>query len=202
MQSTTKLKYLGLLLLLVACRPHQQALVVGRVQAAAQLATTEFTIDKLVYGTESKHIAWVVKLKEARFLAHSQAHIKTGIDIAQLQPGDVEVAGERISIMLPPVRVVNFSYPAEAMQLNRQASHLRTLFSRITVEEQEELFREAERDIRHSLQYLGLVKATQQQTRALLSALLHNLGYTEVYIRFKNDSLLLDEVLTPQNETI
>lgn len=181
-------------LLLTSCKDDKRGLVVGKIQKASDLATTEFTVNKLVHGTKTKKVAWVFNLSEARFLAYSQAKIKTGIELGRLSKDDIEINGDVISLTLPPVKVINFSYPPESFYLDSLISDPNQFLNKITVAEQEHFFREAELDIRNNLKYIGIVETTQQNTRILLSRLLSSLGYNEIYINFKNDSLIVDEV--------
>ena len=181
-------------MLFISCKEDKRGLVVGKIQKASELATTEFTVNKLVHGTKTKKIAWVFKLNEARFLAYSQAKIKTGIELGRLRKDDIEIEGDIISIMLPPVKVVNFSYPPESFYLDSLISDPNQFLNKISIEEQEYFFREAELDIRNNLKYIGIVETTQQNTRILLTRLLSSLGYNEIHINFKNDSLIVDEV--------
>ena len=38
-----------------SCKKNERALVVGKIQNASDLATTEFVIDKIVFGTKTKN---------------------------------------------------------------------------------------------------------------------------------------------------
>lgn len=176
------------LFLLVSCN-NRRALVVGKIQKASKLATAEFKVDKLVYGVKNKRILWVFKLNEAQFLAQSQAVIKAGINLEKLQEKDIEIKGNKINITLPPVEVINFSYPAESFKkvdlLTNDA-----FSTKINLEDQEKFFQDAEIDIRNSLKYMGIIETTRQKTRIMLEAMLQNLGYKEIYINFKDGELI------------
>ena len=166
----------------------------GKIQSASKLATTEFTVDKIVHGTKSKKVAWIIKLNEARFLAYSQAKIKTGIDLTEIQPEDIKIDKQSIQIKLPPVKVLNFSYPPDKFRIDEEVSDTRRFLNTISVEDQEKFFQDAEMDIRDNLQYMGIVETTQQHTKTLLTGLLKTLGYQEIYISFKNNELIIDKV--------
>ena len=62
--------FYAMILISSACN-NDRSLVVGKIRKSAQLATTQFTIDKLVYGTQNKKLLWVFNLNESRFLAQS-----------------------------------------------------------------------------------------------------------------------------------
>jgi len=170
-------------------------LVVGKIQQASKLSTTEFTVDKLVFGEKSKRILWVVKLKDAQFLAESQAKIKTGIDLQKIKEEDIDIDGNKINVLLPAVEVINFSYPAEKFKEIKYLSK-NVFSSKITLDDQEKFFQDAEIDIRNSMQYMNMVETTQNKTRTMLHAMLKNLGYKEIYIDFKEDKLI-NEIIEP-----
>jgi hypothetical protein len=176
-------------------------LVVGKIQNASDLATTEFTVDKIVHGTKTRKLSWFIKLSEARFLAYSQAKIKSGIDLSKISAEDIEIEDKRITLNLPPVKVINFSYPPSSFVEDSLISDTRAFLNTISIEDQEIFFRQAELDIRNNLAYMGIVETTQQHTRTLLIQLLKSLGYEEIYITFQSDALLIDQVnLLPAEE--
>lgn len=194
------LMLLALAVVLASCKRDNRGLVVGKVQAVSKLATTEFTVDKLIFGTKTKHIAWVIKLNETRFLAYSQAKIKTGIDLNKLSKHDIQINDKSIELRLPAVEVINLSYPADKFRMDYDISDIKKVMNKFTVYDQERLFREAEMDIRNSLKYMGLVETTQDKTRALLTGLLTGLGFNEIYISFDSNDLVVEEVLAEQNK--
>jgi hypothetical protein len=180
--------------LLCGCKKDERGLVVGKIQRASDLATTEFTVDKIVHGTKTKKLSWFIKLSEARFLAYSQAKIKAGIDLRQIAEQDIEIKEKRIVLRLPPVKVINFSYPPSSFVEDTLISDTRAFLNTINIEDQEEFFRQAELDIRNNLEFMGIVETTQEHTRTLLTRLLHSLGYDEVFISFKSNELQIDKV--------
>lgn len=189
---------IGILFLLViavtSCKKDRRALIVGKIHAASKLATTEFTIDKIVHGTKTKRLLWLVKLNEARFLAYSQAIVKAGIDLDKIEPSDIEIDKKKIVLKLPQVEVINFSYPPSKFRLDTEITNNK-LFNTISLEDQEEYFRQAELDIRNNLDYMGVVETTQQHTRSMLKGLLKSLGYQEIYIHFSDGPLVMDRVV-------
>jgi hypothetical protein len=188
------------LLLILSCERDRRGLVVGKIQEAAKLATTEFTIDKLVHGTKTKKIAWFIKLNETTFLAYSQANIKTGINLKRFKKDDIIIDGSTIEITLPPVEVINFSYPPEKFRLDERISETHKFLNTISIEDQEHFFRQAEIDIRNNLKYMGIVETTQEKTSALLTGLLRNLGYLEIHIGFQSDELIIDEIAVTEED--
>jgi len=178
---------------LIACEQDNRALVVGKIHKASKLATTEFTIDKIVHGTKEKKIGWFIRLNEARFIAYSKARVKAGIDLQKLSKEDIKISDKQIELQLPPVEVINFSYSPKDFVEDQTLSKNRFL-NKISVIDQEEFFRRAELDIRNNLIHMGIVETTQQKTRSMLITLLRSLEYEEIYIAFESDELIIDQV--------
>lgn len=178
----------AVLLMLTGCSPDR-GLVVGNIKKASKLATTEITIDKLVYGVKTKRLFWAVPLGEAQFVAHSQAIIKSGVDLQKLKLQDVSIDGSRISVKLPAVEVLNFSYPAERFYMDDQISG-NSFLNKISLRDQEQFFQDAETDIRNSLAFMNITETTEKKTRLMLEIMLRSMGYEEVYIDFHQGKLI------------
>lgn len=183
----------GIVVLLSSCKKDQPGLVVGKIHKASKLATTEFTIDKIVHGTKEKR--WIVKFGDAQFIAYSKAIVKAGVDLEKLSKDDIKIEDKSIELTLPPVEIINFSYPPQHFEKSDLSSN--SFGNKITVFDQEQFFRQAEVAIRENLQYMGIVETTQKRTRTMLRVLLESLGYQEIYIKFKNDKLIFDKVKDP-----
>lgn len=182
-----------LLTLLISCKRDTRGLVVGKIHKASKLATTEFTIDKIVHGTKTKKLGWFIKLSEARFIAYSKAKVKAGVNLQKLGKDDIEIDGRSISLRLPPIEVINFSYPPSDFVMDNNISK-NGWASKVTVFDQEEFFRQAEMDIRNNLEHMGIVETTQEKTRNMLTALLRSFDYEEIYIEFESNELIIDKV--------
>jgi hypothetical protein len=184
-----KIKFHGFLLasliiLLSSCKKDDRPLVVSKIQAAAKLATTEVMIEKFVFATKEKRLLFLVKLNDAYFAAHTEATVKLGIDLSKIRKEDIQITDKSISLTLPPVEVLNFSYPFEKFKEDSMIRDDATL-NKISVADIEEFYRQGEMDIRSNLQFMGLVDKTRTNTRVLLRGMLAGLGYEEIYIDFK-----------------
>lgn len=185
-----------------SCKKNERALVVGKIQNASDLATTEFVIDKIVFGTKTKKLA-LLKISEASFMAYSKARVKAGIDLSKIKEADIRIEDTKIHLELPPIEVINFSYPPSSFVEDSLISDPKVFLNKIDIRDQEEFFRLAELDIRENLRYMGIVRTTQNNTRQLFQILLSSLGYDEIYISFKSDDLIISKVnLLVDTETI
>lgn len=184
-----------LFVLATGCRDNK-GFVVGKIKKASKLSTTEFTMDKIVFGVKNRKLFWLVKISESQFVAYSKAVIKAGIDLEKLQQEDVKIEGKKIALLLPAVEIINFSYPAEKFERDSLISN-NTLLSKVSIADQESFFQDAETDIRNNLQYLGIVSLTEKKTAKMLDTMLRTLGYEEIYIDFKKSDTLIFEI-TPE----
>jgi hypothetical protein len=174
---------LTMLALCNGCTNNDGYHMVNAIRQTAQLATTETIVDKIVFGTSDKKLLGIIRLNEARFAAYSTATITTGIDLNKLRPDDIKIRGKRIELKLPPVEVLNFSYPFSKFRIDESITGNR-LFNKIDIFDQENFYRLAETDIRDNLPYSGIFEATEQKTRQLLYGLLKQAGYEEIYVTF------------------
>ena len=170
--------------MLLSCSRNDRSIVVSQVKSAAKLATTEFILNKTILATRDKKILLIIPLNAALFVAYTEAVVTTGVDVNKLKKEDIVIEGNSISIKLPPIEVINFSYPFDKYRIDKELSHDEFL-NKFTLEEHEELYRQSEIEIRSLLKQIGVVEQTEEKTRQLMENLLKNLGYTEVYIEFK-----------------
>nr|MBI1230116.1 DUF4230 domain-containing protein [Cytophagales bacterium] len=188
---------LSLLIAITGCEKDDRALIVGKIQQASDLVSSEVVVDKVVFGKKTRKV-FFVPINESSFLAYSQAKIKTGINLNNLTADDIKMEGTTITLTLPPIEVVNFSYPPSSFVEDSLISQPKKFLNTISLEDQEAFFRQAELDIRESLPYMGLVKSGQENTRKLMYTLLKSLGFEEIYITFKSNELLIPQVIVQE----
>jgi hypothetical protein len=182
-----------------ACKKDQRPLVVSKIQAAAKLATTQVVIDKYIFATKEKSLLHIIRINEAYYAARSEATVKLGIDLDKIRKDDITIKDNTITVVLPPVEVLNFSYPFEKFETDHLVSQNK-VFNKINAFDIEEYFRQGETDIRANLDYMGLIGTTQQNTRRMLRMMLAGLGYQEIYIEFSKQDKLVGAVLEPEPE--
>lgn len=171
-----------------ACGPKRH-FVVSKVRNAAKLATTETIIDKVVVGTKTKKVLRLLRISEANFVAHTEATVKTGIDLEKLSEDDIVIDGNKITVTLPSVEVLDFQYPFNKFRIDSAITG-NAFLNRFDIVDYEEFYRMAELDIRENLQYTGVIQQTRTNTERMMRGLLANLGYDEIYISFKEQKPL------------
>lgn len=182
---------LSLLLAVSACkRMPDRPRVVGEIKSVAQLATLEAVLTKVVIGNRQKKLLMgLITPRDASFLAHTEATVKVGIDLHKLREEHIRITENRISLTLPPIELINFSYPAEKFSPDRYYSDDNSWWNDFTFDEKDALFREAEISIINSIPYLGITETAEERTRQLMTGLLKRMGFEEIYIEFAQQPL-------------
>ncbi len=196
---TGNLLILWLLTLIVACNSSSsdnRAQVVAQLQGCAKLASVEYVLTKMIVADKEKKILGI-SLNDATFMARTQAFVKAGIDLNKLTPDDISVDGKKISIKLPAIEVVSFSYPVDSFKIIDKYCE-NGWFNKIKIAEKEQLYRTGESDIRKAIKALGITKTAENNMRELLTGLLKSLQFEEIYIQFKQS----DDLMKSENDAV
>jgi Protein of unknown function (DUF4230) len=194
------LLFLVIILGFASCRKDKNRyLAISKIQTASKLATTETTLDKIIFGSQERKFLGMIRLNETRFVAYSKATVKTGIDLSKLRPEDVKITESRIEVALPAVEVLDFSYPSSSFRIDSNITDTHAFLNNLDIKDFEEFYQMAEIDIRNNLSHMGIKDATEQKTRILMIGLLKNLGYEEIYISFRPGKFI-QEVVLPKEE--
>lgn len=189
-----------LILTTISCNKEpDRAMVISKLKNSAKLSTVEYIITKIISAKDHNWFA-----KDAYFFAETEATIKAGIDLDKLKDGDIQIDGTKISILLPPIEIINFSYPAEGFKVIEKYSDEAAIFkwNSISVATKDDLYRQGEADIRQYIDDLGIMNTAKKNTRVLLTKILSLSGFDEIYIEFKEQESLStpDETLLKELE--
>ncbi len=162
-------------------RKNKRGEVVTKLKNSAKLATVEYVVTKVIKAEKDNFI-----LKNSYFFAHTEATIKAGIDLNKLQEDDIKIEDDKISLTLPAIEIINFSYPAENFTMVDKYTTKPGLFSKqFTLAQKDELYRQGELAIRKNIESLGIIERAKINTRNLIEKVLLTSGFNEIYINFK-----------------
>ncbi len=168
-------------------RPNKSE-VINKIKNASKLSTTQFIISKYIFAQKKKKFLFITSSKDY-FAAHTYAVIEAGIDFAKITKGDIDVniLEKSISIKLPKVEVLSFSYsPTNYTKLERFSFH-KGIGGKFNVSDYDELFRNAQLEIQESLEFINIKPQVEKNTRTLLESYLQNLDFRAIYITFSNN---------------
>jgi len=156
-----------------------QPTVVRQIQQLQRLETVSYTMDKIISGEHGN--AYLPKfLAGDRLLLVVHGEVVAGINLAGVQPGDVLIQGQKISIHLPAAEV--FSTRIDNAR-TRVYSRDTGLFSSPDPNLESEVREEAERQLLQAALQDGILKTAADNARSTISGMLKGFGFREVDIR-------------------
>jgi hypothetical protein len=153
-----------------------QPTVVRQIQELQRLETVSYTADKIISG-EHDNPYLPAFLAGDRLLLVVHGEVVGGIDLAALQPGDVTVEGEKVSIHLPAAEVLSTRIDNA---LTKVYSRDTGLFSTPDPNLESEVREEAERELQQAALQNGILKTAADNARSTISGMLKGFGFREV----------------------
>ena len=156
-----------------------QPTVVHQIQQLQRLETVSYTMDKIISGEHGN--AYLPKfLAGDRLLLIAHGEVVAGINLAGLQPGDVQIQGQKVSIHLPPAEVLSTRIDnARTRVYSRDTG----LFSSPDPNLESEVREEAERQLQQAALQDGILKIAAENARNTISGMLKGFGFLEVNTR-------------------
>ncbi|HQD10586.1 MAG TPA: DUF4230 domain-containing protein [Flavihumibacter sp.] len=174
-------------LLLFACKQEKDRIAqVLQVRDMADLATTEYSVTKIVKASDDK--TWY-KFGDRKILMSVEADIRAGIDLAQLKKEDVIINGKSIQLNLPAPKIISVNLPPEKIKVEYE--DIGPLHDPFDNAARDALLAQAEKQIRASIGQTSILADTEKNTRNLLSNFLQQAGYEQIEIRFGNTKTVL-----------
>jgi len=153
--------------------------VVDKIRQLSRLETVVYSLDKIVSGSrENAYIPDFLVGDKLLLVAHGE--VIAGVDLSQLQPGDVSVTGDRVKVKLPAAQV-----------LTTRVDNSRTrIYSRSTgllvpadPNLESEVRQAAEQQIAQAALADGVLDKARQNARTSVTALLYGLGFHTVDVQ-------------------
>jgi Protein of unknown function (DUF4230) len=174
----------GLLSLLRAYRGGSlihidQPTVVRQIQQLQRLETVSFTMDKIISGEhDSPYLPKFLVSDRLLLVVHGE--VIGGVDLSKLQPADVVVQGQSISLRLPQAQIlVTRLDNAQTRVYSRDTG----LFSSPDPNLESEVRQEAERQLQEAAMQGDILQTADGNARSTISSLLQGLGFKKVDFR-------------------
>lgn len=173
---------LGLFLGLVARRwtplgfGVNSTVLLTRVQNLRDLVTVKYVLEKVVVYDDPKWYG------DNKVLLVAHGVVKAGIDLGSLKPGDIHVQQKEIIVTLPRPRITDVYLDDHHTQvLERSTGILRTFDKDL----EQTARAEAVEDLRRAAAENGILADATERAKVELTALLYELGFTEVDVKEK-----------------
>ena len=171
------------LLMLFGCS-FQEDMLKQRVQSmaeTAELGTVEYIVKKIVKTNDEQ---WY-SVGDRKILFQSTAYLKAGVDLGDFTTDNIHIEGKNVTVTLPHAKLLSFNMPAEETQ---------TVFenygffrSRFSADEQNHILQLGEKDIREDVPNLGILQDAEQNVKDVFTAMLSQMGFESVNVKFEEE---------------
>ena len=169
-------------LLTISCsskkEPSKMQQVLG-LQKMSDLATAEYVVTKMIKANDDK--TWY-KIGNRKILMSCKASLVAGIDLGQLEEKYVQIDGENITLTLPRAKLIYINIkPEDIKTAYEDVSLFRTGFS---AQERDDLATQAEKQIRQSVDSLGIFVTAETNATIFINNFLRAQGFKNIHINF------------------
>lgn len=154
------------------------ATVLQQVQTLSELITVKYVMEKVVIFEDVK---WYPG-GDNRVLLVAHGIVKAGVDLKQIEPGDVTVSGKTLSLRLPPARITDAYLDEKETRVIERTTGLLRLFDKDLEQNARQI---AVGDIHRAARNAGILRDAEERARAQLRALLLQSGFEQVEFRSK-----------------
>lgn len=145
-----------------------------------ELGTVEYTISKIIKANDNSFYT----IGDRKILFSCKATMKAGIDLSNFSPANVKIekGNNSVVINLPKAKVLSFNMPAEKVQLEYEKVGI--MRSNFTVENRNDLLKQAEEAIIADAENLGILKDAEKNAKLFFEALLAQVGFNNITINY------------------
>ena len=169
-------------------RPEDESAWQHRIRQVAELGTVQYTVQKVVSNSDE---TWQI-FGNRKILFSFKAVIKAGIDMDKFDAESVRISVDKkhntksISLVLPQPEVLSYNIrPDDVKMIYSQVSFLRTEYSN---EERNAIETKGEMELKEDKELTDMIlKDARQNAAMFMEMLLHNNGFTNVTINFKQE---------------
>jgi Protein of unknown function (DUF4230) len=145
--------------------------ILQQVQAVSQLITVKYVMEKVVVLEDAKWYG------ENRVLLVAHGIVKAGVDLGKLKAGDVDVAGEKITLRIPRPQIMDcFLDEKKTYVIERSTGLLRSFDKDL----EQTARQNAVDDIQRAARVGGILNDANERARWQLMFLFQQMGFKQV----------------------
>jgi hypothetical protein len=155
---------------------YSNATVLRQVQTLSQLVTVKYVLEKVVIFEDVK---WYPG-GDNRVLLVAHGIVKAGVDFDKLKLEDVQLAGKKITLKLPPAQITDCYLDERETQVVERTTGLLRAFDKDLEQTARKI---AVDDIRRAARTAGILKDADERARAQVERLFQQAGFEVKVIR-------------------
>ncbi len=168
------IKLPGILPFHSSIRSYSTATLLQQVQTLSQLVTIKYVIERVEVLEDVKWYG------ENRVLLLAHGIVEAGIDLSRIQPKDIQVNENKVTIHLPPAQIMNaYLDDKQTKVIDRTTGLFRTFDKSLEQTSRQN----AVDDIQRAARTSGILKDAEERAKGQLSNLFHQLGFTQIEFR-------------------
>ncbi len=159
--------------------------VVVAMRDLARLESSSYHVERVIdISSEQQRFGGLLRAEDSILLI-AAADVVAGVDLAQMQDGDVviEPGARRATITLPPVEILSARLDNDRTYVHRRDTDL---LARRRDSLETDARREAERTLRQAAIDSGILDRAERNAARTVEALVRSLGYEHVEVRFRD----------------
>ncbi|WP_072620048.1 DUF4230 domain-containing protein [Spirulina major] len=158
------------------------SLIVTQIRQASELTTAIYSLETIVPAAQSREWAGLtVGTTKLLYIAHGT--VRAGIDLSQLQPEDVTIQGNALTVRLPAPEILDRAIDVERSQVYDYDRGFLNLGPDVAPDLQSRAQRETLARITAAACDQGILDQASDRAEAAIAQLLTLSGYTEVNVQ-------------------
>ncbi|MGA7935273.1 MAG: DUF4230 domain-containing protein [Kovacikia sp.] len=176
-----------------------QSVVIQQVRNASELTTAVFTMEAVVPTSQDSSVGgFVLGTTKLLYIAHGQ--VQAGVDLSKLTSSNVQVAGDRIQIQLPPPEILDSKIDVSRSSVYDYNRGMLGLGPDVAPQLQALAQQEALKKIVSAACNDGLLTKASDRAKLVVSQLLTTAGYKTVTVEVQPPSPEVCPVGEPREE--
>ena len=169
--------------IVTSCQPNPRQQLESRLQSmaeTAELGTVEYTVKKIVKANDKQ---WFT-VGNRHILFQTTAYLKAGIKLDGFGSDKVAVdENKNVTVTLPHAQLLSLNMPEDEQKtVFEDYGYFRSKFN---AEEQNYILQLGEKDIREDVPNLGILEDAEKNATEIFTAMLQQLGYENINIKFE-----------------
>ena len=152
--------------------------IIARIQKLSRLETVDYSIDKIVEGERTSALLPNFLIGD-KLLLIAHGEVIAGVDLSQLKPGDLSIAGTTVTVHLPAPQIL-------ASRLDNQKTRVYSRTTGLLVSADPSLEsavrQAAEEQLTQAAISEGILDKAHQNAEASIRSLLEGLGFQTVLV--------------------
>ncbi len=159
-----------------------RSLVVQQVRGASELTTAVYSMESVVPASRERKLGdYVIGKTTLLYIAHGE--VRAGVDLAALQPSDVQVVGESVTVRLPPPQILDSKIDVNRSKVYDYDRGFMGLGPDVAPELQELAQRETLGKVVEAACLDGILQTANERAKLTVAQLLGTAGYAQLTVQ-------------------